>query len=119
MGSYLKHIKRKHNNFYKEHLSKSRDHARNNTILNSRREVHEVAEYDHDHMGEEDFEIGETEIDFQKKLGIFLISLREKYKLPSIVIPQIISEFLAMICHHQAYFSHTLSQYLANSHICT
>lgn len=73
MGSYLKHIKRKHNNFYKEHLSKSWDHARNNTILNSRVEVNEVAEYDHDHMGEEDIEIGETEIDFQKKnLEFFL-----------------------------------------------
>lgn len=69
-------------------------------------------------MGEEDIEIRETEIDFQKKkLGIFLISLREKYKLPSIVILQIISEFLAMICHHQAYFSHTLNQYLGNSHM--
>lgn len=43
--------------------------------------------------------------------------MREKYKLPSIVILQIISEFLAMICHHQAYFSHTLNQYLANSHM--
>lgn len=49
--SYLKHIKKKLNNFYQEHLSKSRDHARNDTILNSLVEVHEVAEYDHDHMG--------------------------------------------------------------------
>lgn len=40
--------------------------------------------------GEEDIEIGETEIDL-KKIGSFLISLRAKYKLPSIVIPQIIS----------------------------
>lgn len=68
-------------------------------------------------MGEDDIEIGETEIDFKKNLGIFLISLREKYKLPSIFISQIITEFLAMICHHLAYFSHTLNQYLENGHM--
>lgn len=96
-------------------LDQVKDHARNDTILNSLLEVHEVAEYDHDHIGEEDIEIGETEIDFQQ--NVFLISLREKYKLPFIVIPQIISEFFAMICHHQAYFSHTLNQYLADSHM--
>lgn len=117
MDSYLKHIKRKHNNFNQEHLSKSRDHARNDTILNLLVEVHEVAEYDHDHMGEEDIEIGETEIDFQKKIGVLSYIFEKKYKLPFIVIPQIIREFLAMICHHQAFFSHTLNQYLANSHM--
>lgn len=71
MDSYLKHIKRKHN-FYQEHLSKSRDHARNDTILNSLVKVHEVAEYDHDYMGEKDIESGETEIYFQKNLEFFL-----------------------------------------------
>lgn len=81
MGSYLKHIKRKHNNFYKEHLTKSLDHARNNTILNSRVEVPEVAEYDQDHMGDEDIEIGETEIDFQKKTWNFSYIFKRKIQI--------------------------------------
>lgn len=85
IDSYLKHIKRKHNNFNQEHLSKSRDHARNDTILNLLIEVHEVAEYDHDHMGEEDIEIGETEIDFQKKVCSYIFE--KKTKLLFIVIP--------------------------------
>lgn len=81
MDSYLKHIKRKHNNFYQEHLSKSRDHARNDTIFNSLVEVHEVAEYDHDHMGEEDVEIRETEIDFQKKTWHFSYIFERKVQI--------------------------------------
>lgn len=93
MDSYLKHIKRKHNNFNQEHLSKSRDHARNDTILNLLVEVHEVAEYDRYHMGEEDIEIGETEIDFQKKLEFFLISLRKNTNCHLLSSPKSLGNF--------------------------
>lgn len=62
-------------------MSKSRDHARNDTILNLLIEVHEVAEYDHDHMEEEDIEIGEPEIDFQKKIGVFSYIFEKKNQI--------------------------------------
>lgn len=46
MGFYLKYIKRKYNNFYKEYLFKLWDYVRNNIILNLCVEVFEVVEYD-------------------------------------------------------------------------
>lgn len=68
----------------------------------------------HGSIIEEDIVIRETGVDLKKKL--FPISLREKYKLSSKVIPWIINEFLNVICYHKADFSQIRNQYLTNSH---
>ena len=74
-------------------MSMSREPSRNKSIFDSLVQVHEDIDFDHNHMAEGVNVVGEIQVDFQKKLGIFLISLRENYKLPSLVIPQIIKEF--------------------------
>lgn len=54
------------------------------------------------------------EINFQRKLGMFLLSLREKCKLPSVVIPEIVNEFLSIIDFHQAKFSQSMNEFSEN-----
>lgn len=54
------------------------------------------------------------EINFQRKLGMCLLSLREKYKLPSVVIPEIVNEFLSIIDFHQAKFSQSMNEFSEN-----
>lgn len=49
-------------------------------------------------------------INFHKGLGSFLLMLREKYKLPSVVIPVVVNEFISMICHHQAQVPKSFSE---------
>lgn len=117
VDSYLKHVKRKHKIFYQENFSKFREQNRNESIFNSLMEVDD--EYDHN---QEEATTGElltandlSCIDFQKRIGIFFLSLRERYKLPSVVLPQVINEFLTMISHHQACVSYSLSQYLKDN----
>ena len=75
---YLNQVKRKHTNFYQEHMSKSREQSRNESIFYSLVEVLKDIDFVHDNMAEGVNVVGEIQVDFQKKLGIFLIFLREE-----------------------------------------
>lgn len=117
IDSYLKHIKRNHGMFYQTHLSNSKEQFRNEDILESLVEVNDEGICNGNQMESDEEEMEMTiapEINFQRKLGIFLLSLREKYKLPSVVIPEIVNEFLSMIDFHQAKFSQSLNEFSEN-----
>lgn len=43
--------------------------------------------------------------------------LREKYKLPSAVLPHIVNEFTAMVSYHQTFLSKSVNEFLANFHL--
>ncbi|XP_061192283.1 uncharacterized protein LOC133200514 [Saccostrea echinata] len=113
IDSFLKHIKRKHIAFHQTHMSKWKEDNRNADILESLMEVND--EHDIDlNMAEGGVENQgmDAEVDFQKKICVFLLQLREKYKLPAVVIPQIVNEIIMIISHHQTHYLRSLSQFL-------
>jgi len=112
-------VKRKHKNFHELNLSKYKDKSRQNSILESLVEQNNENEDAADNNMHDDVEIHiplqDNSINFHKKLGTFLLMLREKYKLPSVVIPVIVNEFTSMICHHQAQVSQSFHE-IMNDH---
>lgn len=116
VDSYLKHVKRKHKEFYQTHFSKYREENRNAGIADCLMEVHNENDDElmHDAVENEVNNIEFSQVDFQKNIGIFLIQLRENYKLPSKVLPIIVNEFQSIISHHHASVSQSLNK-LADS----
>ncbi|XP_071153109.1 uncharacterized protein [Mytilus edulis] len=115
VDSYLKHVKRKHKEFYQTHFSKLREENRSADIADCLMEVHENEDELIDDAGNNVVDTEFSQIDFKKNIGIFLIQLRENYKLPAKVLPIVVNEFQSMINHHQASVSHSLNKLVGNN----
>ncbi|CAC5426219.1 unnamed protein product [Mytilus coruscus] len=119
LDSLIKHVKKKHKTFHEENLSKYKEKSRNDTILESLVEHNDEDYFEDNVMHNENDKIAadaDITINFHKRLGSFLLMLREKYKLPSVVIPVVVNEFISMICHHQAQVSQSFSE-LMRDHV--
>lgn len=92
---YLKYIKRNYGMFYQIYLLNLKEQFRNEDILELFVEVNDegICNGNQMELDEEEMEmIIVFEINFQRKLGIFLLFLREKYKLLFVVILEFVND---------------------------
>ncbi|XP_071138269.1 uncharacterized protein [Mytilus edulis] len=104
--SFLKHVKRKHKTFHENHLSRWREFNAQADVAQNLQPIEDnCLDSDGENLldnAEEQNEIDISDIDFKRRFAIFLLNLRENFKLPSNSISQVVNELTDMICFHQA-----------------
>lgn len=112
IDSFLKHIKRKHKIFYDNNVARLARFNREPSVLRNLFEVNvDDGIDDHENDGDEQTNHADTTVDFRKKLALFLLSMREKFKLPSSVLPYFVDEFSTQVGHHQAQVSQSVVRF--------
>ena len=111
--SLLKHMKRSHPQFHFQHLSKYREGQKDPNAYSFLNFVIEEGEDDSisengDNNRNEDEVEGPANVDIKKKMSLFLLNLREKFKLPENVMTHIVDEFSSILCLHQSEISRNL-----------
>lgn len=121
--SLLKHMKRNHHLFYNTNISKFRasqkdtDISENLTLVDYKEDDDEYTCNEATEDGEINAKSVETEVDLMKKSAVFMLSLREKCKLPLNSLPIIVEEFSDMICLQQSEMTQKLEKVMSSFNI--
>lgn len=117
--SFLKHVKRNHKTFHDNHFYRWRHLNVDPNLTESFHHVHENDDDNNDIQvaqnagaDEQMQDIPQTEVDYIRKVALFLLSLRENSKLPSNAITKVITEVTDMLCYHQSEISGRVLSFL-------